>query len=634
MYAKIHAFGALLLVASGLALGCTPVDVPKAHSEVSSDQSKDLARDASTAADAVDAKPGKASQDQQATDDSQTPTAGKQGPPTTLDAGAAPRVDAQVTAGNAATTSPANSTRPERSRDVLPLNQTEVPSETADVEALQALSQWDKLPVFASVRRQLANAAERKTSVRTDGDRDFNNFRCRSADAKVGTPTASYIYDRDQCEEDYVHGVELARFEGSGRLNRFWFAASRGEFELLLSNEMLRIYVDDNPRPLLQVRLSDAVSGAAGEIFAQPFGSGAPNSMTWYYPVVFSSKLIVAIDDLHEMYFYEVEAVVDETPKQRWAPLDRLSERDSALALLASSSPRSPADTEQRAEHLSLTAGEQRQVTLAGPSTTHELQLRVPTAKLATLAPLSVSVKWDDNESAAIDVPILALFAARLGPPVNSSLALTAMRDGDNTLLALRLPMPFQTAAQWTITNTGSEAVELDLTWLGAAGVPTSDFGTLHVQTFETALPARSLEQAVAQIASRGRLVGTCFDIAGDPETSTIGQAAFSRPLLFSAGDLNFSIDGRHETFATSTDTYSDDSFNFADAPRSTAFAQSWNVVRDPERSPQGEISVCRWHVLGNEVDFARELNITRELAIRDPSNVRLHRSIAYYYSH
>ena len=573
--------------------------------------------------------------------DASTPKAGSAADPAVpTDAGViAPAADGGKEDAAAPSDPGPPAVRPDRPRDPLPLTQTEIPGETADAEALKTLSKWQLLPVFSSARRLQQNSSDRGTNsvgeerllpIFADGNRDLNNFICKSRDATLDVPTVSYNYDMDHCPEDYVHGVELARVEGSGRMSRLWFTSSTPNPGLSLSNEMLRIYVDDNPRPLVQARLSDALHGTAGDIFAAPFGSGASNSMTWYYPVVFSNKLVVVFDNLHDMYFYEVDVVLDEQPKERWAPLTGLPERDAAHARLAMPSPRAASDVTQKTEHLSLAPGALQQVTLQGPSTTNELQLRVPSGKLSTLSAVTISVKWDHGAASAIDLPLLGLFAAQLAPPEKNSLALAATLDANDIVLSLRLPMPFRVAAEWTLTNTGAEATELDLTWLGAPGVPSSEFGFLHTQRFETALPADKVEQTVAQISARGRLVGMCFDIASNGETSTLGS--FAQPLNFGSGDVTFTIDGKKASFSTSTDAYVDDSFSFVDAPRSTAFAHSWNKLSSPERDPQGQLSFCRWHVLGSEVDFGQELVVTHEIAQRDPSYLRLHRSTAYYY--
>src|SRR5262249_41932783 len=143
--------------------------------------------------------------------------------------------------------------------------------------------------------RSVENESSLFRPILTNGERDLNNFVCRSADLDVGPIGVPYLYDEmERCPEDYVHGAVLARFEGSGRMLRLAITSADLTMNgITVMNEMLRIYVDDNPRALVQVRLDQLLTGSAGEIFATPFGSIAMNSIAWYYPVVFSTKLVV-----------------------------------------------------------------------------------------------------------------------------------------------------------------------------------------------------------------------------------------------------------------------------------------------------------------------------------------------------
>jgi hypothetical protein len=49
--------------------------------------------------------------------------------------------------------------------------------------------------------------------------------------------------------------------------------------------------------------------------------------------------------------------------------------------------------------------------------------------------------------------------------------------------------------------------------------------------------------------------------------------------------------------------------------------------------APPGRASFCRWHVLGTELDFAKDLSLTFELGgARNPSIVERIKTVAYYY--
>lgn len=519
-------------------------------------------------------------------------------------------------------------------------NETLIPKETADNDALTRLSRWSLLPVFAAATLHEQNAQDRGNASREeialfasldDGNRDLSNFICKGAQSTVSTGTIAYLYDEAACREEYVRGVEMARFEGSGRMVRLWMTVTSIEPGLQLSGEWVRIYVDDNPRPITQLRLDQLVAGAADELFATPFGSGAKNSIAWHYPVVFSTKLVVALDHLTSDYFYEIDAVLDDVPQRRVGGGTRRNARDAAHARLANASP-VPDDAVQLArETLALGPGDSRTITLAGPATIDEMVLRVPQDKLASLAAVRITGHWDGAASPAIDLPLLSLFASARVVPAVSSLALAASVDGSDQVLALRLPMPFEKQAAWDLVNTGDEAAELSLTWRGHPGVPSQPYGHLHVQFQEAPIPLTQIEQSIASAETRGRYVGTCADLTGRSESSVLGSTQ-SDPMDLARGDVRVMVDGELALQSTATDHYADNAIYFADSPKSTPFAQTWGRVQNASADPPGQISFCRWHVLGNEIDFKRSLAVSREAAQRDTSIVSLHRTVAYLY--
>jgi hypothetical protein len=255
----------------------------------------------------------------------------------------------------------------------------------------------------------------------------------------------------------------------------------------------------------------------------------------------------------------------------------------------------------------------------------------VPKDKLASLNTVHIAARWDGATQPAIDVPILAMFAAVRGPVAGSSLALASTVDGNDQVLSLRLPMPFRTTAVWTLSNAGPEAAAFALEWIGEAKLPGDDFGHLNLQYNEAPLPPAQIAQLVAQANARGRFVGLCADLDGHSEASVVGDA-YGDPLNLVGGDVNVTSDGQVSLASVTTDSYVDNAYYFLDSPKSTPFAQNWNRVDNASAQPPGQISFCRWHVLGNEVDFQHDLKVTRNAARRDLSTVDLHRTVAYLY--
>lgn len=530
-------------------------------------------------------------------------------------------------------------TDPPLSTEPLDPTITSIAAETSDVESLNLLGDWAQLPVFgtgqylqqSSHDRGVDNASEAMVfTVTAHGNRDFDNFICRSSDADLGSGAlVPYAYDMPNCTESYVRGAELARFEGSGRLMRLWLTDDTLFNNGQPANEMLRIYVDDNPRAAIQVPLQQVLNGGAGEIFTIPFGAIARTYIAWHYPVVFSSKLVVALDHLSAQYYYQADAVLDAQTQRRVAPRQRASQRDAAHAKLSAPSPLPPSAAALHSESLMLGPGEMRAVSIAGPVTVEELQLRVPKDKLASLAPVVLSVKWDGAAQPAINLAILDLFNASHAVVELSDLALASSVEGDDQVLSLRLPMPFSTSSDWTIKNSGSDTVSLQLDWSGEKLVPSAPFGHLTVQVNDAPLPTSQLEQPVATVSGQGRFVGVCGDLGGHGDNGVTGV---SSNLDMMQGDFRALADGRKVIDSTGTEDYADSAYYFRDSPKATPFAQNWGRVDDNNAKPPGQVSFCRWQVLGSEIDFQHEFKAIHEMSQYNTSIVERHHTAAYLY--
>ncbi len=527
----------------------------------------------------------------------------------------------------------------ERYEAAWPPDAVIVPVETSDRESLEALGDLSRLPALRAGMYAQQSSADRghRSAVEetlipliVNGNRDLNQFICKSADADlVAPPWLVHRYDLPSCPDAYVRGAVAARFEGSGKLVRFWLTSTAIMLpETTLADEVLRIYVDDDPVPRVQVPLTEVMSGAH-EIFAPPFGAGSHKYVAWYYPVVFSRKLVVALDHLTADYYHQSDVVLDPQPVARTAPPERLPERDLAIAQLTAAGPRDENARVLRSMHAVLGAGQREEVELPGPATVREFRVRVPNGQLSSLADTRVSVHWDRAPRPSIDLPLASLFASGQAVVARSNLVLAAEVNDTEHTFALRLPMPFRNHARWALHNYGPNPIDLQLEWIGDAREPEAQHGHLHVQHATTRLPALQLEQTIARATGPGRLVGMCADLAGVADEF---YGFPPSPLTMLEGDLRATIDGRRALDGTGTEDYPDNAFYFLETPRATPFAQNWGVIDDWPEDPVGRASFCRWHVLGTELDFQSELSLVHEIAPRDPSIVTLHRTTTYLY--
>jgi hypothetical protein len=509
---------------------------------------------------------------------------------------------------------------------------TVVPDELADDQALTALSGWDGLPVLAQGRYRQQSSEDRLTGAPVplplwrNGNRDMNNFICASDDAEPGRGDGEFVLDQPRCAESYVQGYVVARFEGSGRLSRIWLTA--GSLRTRPADrEIFRLYVDDRRAPLLQTPLSRLLDGSAGEMFGRPFGAGATARMAWYYPVVFGSKLIVTLDrlDPKDLYFHQTSVVLDEPARARAAATSRLPQRDGARSLLRSEG--RPADV-PRGPPLTLQPAESRRVhDLAGPATVVDARVRVGLADVARLGEIVLQVRWDEQATPAIALPLDLLWATTQGVAEQSSLALGAKLDGAEVVLDLRLPMPFATRAEWTLSNRGVRPVELSLELATQPSVPAARWGHLHAQSFETAVPGGPTHP-LASARGAGRLVGVCMMMAGHA-LQMPGMKGF--PMNFLEGDERGMVDGVRAMAGTGTEDYFNGAFYFEDGPWAGPFAQVW-AIEPGQRDGRAHVSACRWHVLGDAVDFGSSLDLEMEIGPADPSALDRYRSVAFLY--
>lgn len=491
-----------------------------------------------------------------------------------------------------------------------------LPDELADEEALARMLDWGSLPVPSMERPRRASSVERPGTepiegfaIIAHGNRDMNNFVCASADAIArGPEVIPRRLDLPACPEDWVRGFVMARFEGSGRLSRVWLTALSAR-AAPVDEEVLRVYVDDERAPAVQVPLAAAMDGSAGEVFAPPFGAGSERHLAWYYPVVFGTRLVVSIDRLGpvDAYYHQVDVALDPAPRRRAAAGARLGARDEAIATLRGER---RLRGEPREVEVVVPAGATvTALALDGPATVVALRARGSTGPGA----VSVLVTWDDAATPAIDAPLEELFAAALDAPEQASLALSA---GE-----LRLPMPFESAARIELRSHGAEVtIELGVETVGGPVGPLR----LHAGRSESVPPAT--RHPVVSADGRGRLAGVCLMMEGGPID---GEGAAVGPFNFLEGDERLVVDG-DASDGTGTEDYLDGAFYFAGGAFATPFAQVWGVT---EESPvAGRVTGCRWHVLGAAVDYERSLSLDLEIGPGRPEVLRRYRSIAFVY--
>ena len=511
------------------------------------------------------------------------------------------------------------------------------PVELADAEALTTLADWRALPAFAPGSYHQASSRDRLTgapepaAILEHGNHDMNNFVCRSADAAIAPlQIVPFAYDEPTCPEPWVRGAVLARFAGSGRLARLWLTQNSIRGGTAPDDERLRVWVDDEATPVVDVPLATAIDGSAGEMLAPPFGAGASDFLAWRYPVVFAEKLVVALDGIGpaDLVYHQTAVVLDPSPRGRVRGAERLPERDAARATLE-------ATTDGAVEGAVLLGPEALSLPpdtdvvvadLPGPATIHDLRVELASSDLSALASVDWFVEWDDAATSAIALPLSELFAAALAPPEGASLALAGASAGGNTSLDLRLPMPFSTRARLRAHSHLAAPLSLAISVRGEPSLPPAPWGHLHVERRETLAPASSVWHGLGSATGRGRWLGSCAALEGHG----LGDGSIvDAPLNFLEGDERATVDGGVTIEGTGTEDFFDGAFYFEAGPSATAFAQWWDVATV---GTSGRASACRFHVLGDEVDFASSLDLSLEIGPGVPEMLERYRTVTFFY--
>lgn len=500
--------------------------------------------------------------------------------------------------------------------------------ELADPVSLARLAEGrDVLPVFADVSRRYElqsstdrNDAEAHASVFLEnGNRDMSNFICRSLDANIGN--LSYPpphYDTPLCPEWYVHGAMLARFRGAGTLSRLWFVTNLGR-RGIYGKLRIRIYRNGQTTPVVDVPYSELIDGT-NPVFAPPFGMPVDTQVAWYYPVVFTDGLIIAIDHLPELdaVWYQAQVLRDGGHNTSASALT--AQRETARAALQTAMP----DPGEHSLPLVLAPAQEGSLDVAGPATLQTLSLSA--ASLAALDPLRLRVTWDDELTPAIDLPARELFGAALSLP-NNSAWVRSESSAEGIKLSFALPMPFRSHARVALANTGNTSTSVVLGISSTTEIPSATFGKLYAQRNETVGPTTNKLHPLASATGRGRWVGLCAAIEGHA-WKELAPLLPVEGLNVLEGDPTTRIDGV-TLQGTGTEELFDNVFYFQNAPITTPFTQAYGVVNG---ATKGQASACRWDTHGTAYDFTSSLDSKLEIGASQPQLLDRYRTVAFLY--
>jgi hypothetical protein len=338
--------------------------------------------------------------------------------------------------------------------------------------------------------------------------------------------------------------------DGPGIIYRFWMPhlTAKRIFDISM-------YFDGESTPRIDTT-SDVLLGGGFSYFSAPLVSTFAGGQVGYEPIPFAQSLVIEMTNKalpasgwssnRNYYQYTYATFPPGTPLVSYSGTltpEQEAERAAVVAMFdnAGSHPAgiSPTAICVPTGSSSIPAGERLTLAdLAGPGIIRQISLCMDDPTDDELEGLRLEVFYDDDASAAIDVPVGHFFGAGRERAPYSSLPLgTDSPDGCYSYW----PMPFRQAVQVKLYNTAGAPITVD-----AAVVeyePTTvddDMGSLYVRAFTGFKAPEQLCHPVLSVRGRGHYVGNLLYIE---------QSWWSFEML--EGDDIVTVDGAEGLYGT-----------------------------------------------------------------------------------
>jgi hypothetical protein len=418
----------------------------------------------------------------------------------------------------------------------------------------------------------------------------------------------------------------LAEMQGPGCIQRMHFAHSEyGKPGLLnLKKEHVRIYLDDEATPALDVPLEDLFYGKL-EGFPKPLADCVLGGFYCYVPIPYkkSCKVVVQgtvvrfVQIVYRTFPSETEIVSFRNPPtepQRKA----LANAVKAWTSCGDLGPLGADESNRVEKPFTLKGGESLDWVLpAGPRTVRALRLQLDPEAAQNAAGARLRIVWDDAQAPAVDLPLDVFFCQAKRPIPFRSLLAGAGEGGWYNYL----PMPYRKSGKITLATEKPLAGTISLATVPLAE-KSGEMGYLHVAYHES-LPTKTGEfHPYLLREGRGRVVGVYL------MTEAIKPSKMPSWL---EGDEWFTCDGELRIHGTGTE----DSFNAGwyavpgrlNNPGATPLSGFPAYRKDDER----DVAVAyRWY-LPDPVSY--EKSIDAKLEHGPTNNIKAdYRSAVFFY--
>lgn len=424
--------------------------------------------------------------------------------------------------------------------------------------------------------------------------RQFSSYDRRATDPNVPTDEnwfangdrGNYLrIDDTQLGDQFV----LLDVDGPGAIVRFWSANPDDA-------GTLRIYIDDDYEPVIEMPLRDYLSGENSASPA-PIGHVAGRGWNSYTPIPFADHCRITCSKPDFYYIIDYRAYAEGTAVES---LTKPILHNNVEALVdAARALGEPAHAQLPLEPKTIEPGATLEETIGNgnPGMITALNARVEAEDLETvLRSLVLSITFDDEET--VRAPLGDFFGTAPGANEFRSLPLAV----EGTTLYSRWAMPFQMQAVLRIENHGGAPADVAVAWSGEAGYDwTGRSMYFHAKwRAEADIPTHPRRDwNFAELAGEGRLVGTMLHIA-NPVKAWWGE-----------GDEKIYVDGA--TFPTWFGTGSEDFFGYAWSDNHTFTHAYHNQPRSDGPGNFGHSCVSRFLIM-DDIPFANDLKFDMEV--------------------
>jgi hypothetical protein len=429
----------------------------------------------------------------------------------------------------------------------------------------------------------------------------------------------------------------VAEMKGAGCIERIHLPHSLYHQPGLLGlkGEHIRIYLDGSERPSLDVPLEDIFKGKV-DGFPKPLVGEGSGGHYCYVPIPYRNGCKVVFQGT-DVKFYAVvhrtypsaEGVVTfvspPTARQRKALAAAMEAWDSCINLAALG----VTHTGRLEKPFDLAAGQSVDVPLpAGPEMIRAIYLMAKPEELQKTGGVRLTIRWDDAEKPAVDVPLDFFFCQAMQPGPFRSVLVGTTDAGVYTFLPVFLgnwynfmPMPYGKSARMTLTAKKPFAGQLTI-------VPTAlpewngKLGYFHAVYNESLPTKKGVFHPWLNREGRGHFIGVFQATDGRKKTPMPGWLE---------GDEWFTCDGQMRIHGTGTE----DGFNcgwYAVPGRLNgpcAFPMHGFTIYD-QKDGRCRAAMFRWY-LPDPVPYEKSIEAKIEHGGMNDFNAN-YRSVAFFY--